>query len=88
MRKYTLDAQTLKQQDDDMRERLYDWLKAEGSPSINTIVKIELYPRKREVVYHLAVGVDEVKMCINTIPFRMPLKNKPNWVDMCTMSEV
>ena len=90
MRKYTLTTEQLKRQSPDMQEKLFDWCRKERSPSIHTIVKIELIPKTRQVTYWLATGVEERggKPCITTTAFTMPLRNKPNWVDMCVMSEV
>jgi len=90
MRKYTLTTDRLKQQTPEDIEKLYDWCLKERAPSIHTIVKIELFPKIKQVTYYLATGVEtkDGVPCITTTSFTMPLRTRPNWVDMCTMSEV
>lgn len=91
MRKYTLTSDALKMAGENMRDKVYEWCRAEGAPSINTIFRIDLIPSRHAVVYHLVSSVemgDDGQPCIKTIPFEMPMKNRPTWVDLCTMTEV
>lgn len=91
MRRYTLTLDSMRNATDNERDRVAEWCKLEGSPSLNTIVKIDLYPSLHKAVYHLAASVevgDDGQPCIKTMEFPMPIRNAPRWVDMCSMSEV
>lgn len=91
MRKYSLTTDRIRQASDDDRQKVWDWCKAEKAPDYNTIVRIDLYPAGKYVIYHLATGVDtndKGEPVLKTMPFQMPIKNKPTWVDLCSMSEV
>lgn len=90
MRKYTLTTDSIRRCTAQQRQVVWDWCVAEKAPDYNAIVRIDLIPSKKVAVYHLATSVGSTESgspYIKTMPFEMPIKNKPTWVDLCVMTE-
>jgi hypothetical protein len=88
MRKYTLTAEAMRKISDRDKQRIMDWCKAEGAPNANTILSIDLFPDSKQVTYHLVTGLDSTGLNFTTLPFTLPIKNRPDWVGLCKVTEM